>query len=480
LVRLSDVDKPFDYNGWDTAHSLITHQIWYENGIGNYHFSPVYTFNNLKDKNINNLGGIKDEKGNYYYVSYPPFSFILPFIISKALKVYPTLLSLNIFNSFVHLVSAILIYLLMTLLLKKDRQKETALAAFTGFILYLFSPGNFWFYTNIYFADILVNTFFIAGVYFILKIIWQNKFYSAIYLLFFGVLIFLMAYTEWLGLFFALTVLLYSFIKAKKDKRYLLLFSVAAIATLVSIFLTLFQYASISGFFDLFIELKNKYLIRGDLGSFLKLRPYLNVIYFYKTYYLTEILILTVLSLISFCFLGSKLRKWLKSKYIFLYFAFVPVALHYLFFFNFNYNHSFSTLKTSTFLIVAISLLIHKLVQLYFPKARESYYIFSVLFIIGSAIIYTRHPFSNYAKYNYQLLGKGIRENSTIVDNIFICRYPDGFIEPQVLYYSHRNIRYCRDKKEAEDIIKKLNMGKSVIFTVSQDRQITDIERIND
>ncbi len=479
-VRFSDINKPLDYNGWSTAHSLITQQIWYENGIQNYNFSPVYTFNNQKDKNINNIGGIKDNKDNFYYVSYPPFSFLLTFIIFKLFGIYPSLLPLNIFNTFLHIISAIFIYLLISLVLKYEKQRGVNRGAFMGFILYLFSPGNFWFYTNIYFVDVLANTFFIVGVYFILKIIWQKKSHSTIYLLLFGILIFISIYTEWLGLFFAISVLSYSLIKAKKDKRYLILFQVTVISAFISILLILFQYASISGFSDLMIELQNKFLTRGGFGSFFKLKSYLNVIYFYKTYYSFEILILIILSLIYFYFQRGKIRKWLKNKNAFLYFALAPVALHYLFFFNFNYNHSFSTLKSSTFLIIAISLLSHKIIRLFIWRIEKLYYILLTLFIVGSVVIYKQHIFSNYGRYNYQLLGRSIKENSKIGDSIFICNYPDGFIEPQVLYYSHRNIRYCRDKNDAEDIINKLNIGKSVIFTLNQNRQITGIERIND
>ncbi len=480
FVRFSDIDKPLDYNGWTTAQVLVTQQIWYENGIQKYYFSPVFTFNNQNDKNIKNIGGLKDNQGNYYYVSYPPLSFLLPFSIFKLLGIYPALLPLNIFSTFLHITSAISIYLLISLFKNDEKRAGLDKRAFIGYILYLFSPGNFWFYTNIYFADILVNTIFISGVYLILRIILKKKFHSKLHLLLFGILIFVMVYTEWLGLFFSISVLLYSGICAKKDKRYLTLFFITAISTFIAILLTLFQYASISGFPGLIIELQNKFLTRGGFNSFLKLKPYLNVIYFYKTYYSFEILVLIMLSLISFCFLPGKIRKWLKDGYIFLYFAFVPVALHYLFFFNFNHNHSFSSLKTSPLLITLISLLLHKVIQSLIPKAEKLYYIFAVLFITSSTVVYTQHTFSDYRKYNYQLLGREIRESSIIDDNIFICGYPDGFIEPQVLYYSHRNIRHCRDKKEAEDIITKLNIGKSVIFTLSQDRQIINKERFND
>ncbi len=480
IVRFSDINKPLDYNGWSTAHSLITQQIWYKGGIQNYNFSPVYTFNNLKDKNIDNLGGIKDAKGNYYYVSYPPFSFLLPFIIFKLLGIYPSLLPLNIFNAFLHVASAIFVYLLISLVLKKEKQIGVNHEAFFGFILYLFSPGNFWFYTNIYFADILVNTFFIAGVYFILKIIRQENFFSAKYLLFFGIIVLAGVYTEWLGLFFPISVLLYSIIKTKQDKRYLMLFSVTIIFTLISIFLTLYQYTSISGFSNLINEMQHKFLSRGGFSSLFNLKFFMNIIYFYKTYYLSEILVLVVLSLISFYFLRRNIRKWLKDIYIFLYFALVPVTLHYLFFYNFNSNHSFSTLKASLLLIVAISFLIHKLVQLLFPKTRKLYYIFMMLLISGSVFIYTQHSFSNYGKYDYQLLGKSIKENTVVEDNIFICGYPDGFIEPQVLYYSHRNIRSCNNIKDAKNIVNKLKIGKSTVFTLDQERKIINMEKIDD
>ena len=129
LVRLPKIGRPLsEHHEWLTATSILHIQIWYENGIGRYHFAPVLSFNNKADKYINNWAseGMVDKEGNYYYTSYPPFAFIFPYFIFKFLHIYPTHTGLQIFNMILQCLCSIFLFLLIKKNLKSYRQIQLA------------------------------------------------------------------------------------------------------------------------------------------------------------------------------------------------------------------------------------------------------------------------------------------------------------------------------------------------------------------
>ena len=66
------------YHEWITAHTLLTCQIWEENGGPSaYNFNPVYTYPGEGNGHRDVLGGVAAKNGDVYYVSYPPFTFYL-------------------------------------------------------------------------------------------------------------------------------------------------------------------------------------------------------------------------------------------------------------------------------------------------------------------------------------------------------------------------------------------------------------------
>ena len=93
------------HHQWLSAHTLLTLTIWDENGIANHNFNPVYTFGNPRDKHIQSLtSGIPDEKGDYYYVSYPPFSFLLAYFCLSVVQAPISPYSIYALNLLLHFV----------------------------------------------------------------------------------------------------------------------------------------------------------------------------------------------------------------------------------------------------------------------------------------------------------------------------------------------------------------------------------------
>ena len=146
IVRLPTINRPLALHyEWGMAHILITLQIWEENGISNYNFNPVYTFNNYGDKFSSNIGRLPDENKNHYYTSYPPFAFYFPFFIFKILGIYPDLLPLKILNLILHLFTSILIYTIISKICNKPVYGIIFYPALISAFIYIFLPVNLWY-----------------------------------------------------------------------------------------------------------------------------------------------------------------------------------------------------------------------------------------------------------------------------------------------------------------------------------------------
>ena len=226
-------------------------QIWYDNGIENYGYNPVMTYNNPADKFINNSanqsGRMLDKNGNYYYVSHPPFAYYFPYLIFKILHIRPDVLPLQIFNLVLHFISGLFVYFMVCLLSFNRARSLPYRSALVAFTIYIFLPVTLWFQGNVYMSDMAVHTFFIIGVYTALKMIIRQRFYSPKYIFFYILLLSLMIYTSWLGIFFAFGVLVYSLLHVRSISGFRVLIWSTLIVSLVMLRVIVYQYAQING-----------------------------------------------------------------------------------------------------------------------------------------------------------------------------------------------------------------------------------------
>jgi len=263
LVRLPNLDRPlYKHHEWLTATVLRTLQIWEEGGALEHKFLPVMTYPNGADRNIGDFAATsRDAGGNCYYLSYPPFARIFPYLIFKPLGIHPDVLPLQILNLICHFMSAFFVYFILILMLDKE---SSGLPALFGFAVYLFSPETMWFQSNVYMSEILAQLFFIMGAYFFLKLD-AGRGGKADYFLF-GLANFLLNYTEWLGVFFALSASLYA-LKNFRRKEMRIILAIIAATTLIPLALTLWQYASISGLDAFLGPALEKFKFRSGFAS---------------------------------------------------------------------------------------------------------------------------------------------------------------------------------------------------------------------
>lgn len=479
VVRIPLLNRPLsNHHEWLTAHTLRINQIWFENGIRYYGFWPIMTYNNDADRNINNAASIKDDKGNYYYISYPPFSYFLPFMFFRAFSIYPDVLPLQTLNLILHLINSSLIFLLAAKLTEKRSKDEINSAAIIGFAVYVFSPATLWFHSNVYFADTLVQTFFISGIYFAVKYAEERNNRN---LLLFSAAVFLMAYTEWIAGFFVASLLLYSLLN-RGEKWVKILFLAAAASSLLAVLLTVSHYSQIAGFDSYAAAFTKKYLSRSavtadEYGQTTNLSSLPKIIKYYMQNYGPIILTLVILLLISVKTNKRRFEEilWDNKTVVFaLFLSASPALMHHIFGLNFTLSHDFSVLKTSVFFSLTAALL--------YESAREkTKKPVDVLLILAFAACVFLYLYGNLFVYTNPFLGGGLRQNleyreiglaikeSAKQDEVIFIKKDNYTIVPQLIFYAHRNIALWENEEKARELIRLNKAKKGIVFVLNKD-----------
>jgi len=476
-----------------TAVSLRVLDIWDQEGAMKYDFNPVMNYPGEANKHINNwastTGKIIDDEGNYYYISHPPFAYILPHLVFKILHVKPSVLAIQIFHLFINFISALFIYLIVCLLGQQKPFLKTYWSGVIGFSIYLFSQGVLWFQCNTYMSDMLVHLFFILNVYIILKLLIRKRFFSPKYLVWYAIVLFLMIYTSWLGVFFAFSVFLYSLIKLRKTKVFIPLNLITLFVSIAAIALFTYQYSLINGFDNYLDQMMNRMGDRGSAmasGGILTILKGLafGVIQMLKGY-LTSYLPLFLLlgSFVYLTFSKTKLRiVFTKNGYRFLWLSTLPVILLHFFLLNYS-GHDFVSLYGSLFLSVLIAILYDKL------KNAKTLSIFQLRLGIGIVILssiasyyYINRPgdlsLKGVAYASSKELGEQIARDSFEDEVIFI--QGNLSVDPQIIYYAHRNILKVKDAAEAQRFLLAHGIDEGILYhyTKESHNSFTEIERI--
>ena len=182
-TRFPHIDRPLSGgNEWVTAMSMIALENLAIQGALPHKFGIIQTYPQPADKYVN-VSSYMNEKGDGYYMSFPPFSIIFPFLIFKVLFLTPSVKLLQIFNMTLHAIAAIFIFLTIRLAISNSTYKD--FYAVFGSIIFIFTAPNLWYFSNIYSWDIFWHYIWVAAIYiFILLIDYSKKGYSSNLLIF--------------------------------------------------------------------------------------------------------------------------------------------------------------------------------------------------------------------------------------------------------------------------------------------------------
>lgn len=437
-------------------------------------------YNKFMNNHASTTGGIMDKEGNYYYISHPPFAYILPHWVHKIVHVKPSVLSLQILNLFLNLISAIFIYLIVCLLLKQKPFKETSFAGVVGFSLYLFNPAVLWFQCNTYMSDMLVHVFFITTLYALINLIQTDQPVQKKQFIFFAFSLFLMQYTSWLGFLFAGVMMAFAFQKRKETIIFKHLLLTSALISLTSLSLILYQYIRIAGFDEFILQMTDRITERGGPGASSS-AYFTNVWLGTKTIllnYMSSYLPLIGLILVLFVVLIKKERIQILKQNIskpFLIFSITPILILHFFLLNYS-GHDFVCLYASLFLSVFAALLIHNMEMQKSPQKTVLYSAIVITIISSIALYYfvnTPGDVSltneNYAK--NKEIGQYIKDHVAIDEVVFYTgNYP---IYPEIILYAGRNLMQVKDKHEALDFMKAHAFNKGFWFQIDEQGKIS-------
>lgn len=473
LVRLPLLDRPLSkHHEFCTAISVRVLQVWYDNGISNYGYNPVMTYNNAADKNINNnanaSGRMIDAEGNYYYVSHPPFAYYFPYAIFKILHIRPGVLSLQVLNLGLHFLSGLFIYFTLCLLSFRRSRSYPYRSAIVAFTIYTFLPATMWFQGNVYMSDMAVHTLFIIGVYIALKMIIRQKFFSPKYIISYLIVLGLMIYTSWLGVFFAFGVLVYSLLHVQAIKGFKVLIWGTLAVLLVTLPLIVYQYSQINGLEAYLGEMINRYIQRGSLEPTDRGLWHFFISYFslLKTLLYNYALNYAVgyVALLVFLWVAISRKKlkivFSENGYRFIWLSVTPILLMHLFFLNYS-AHDFTTLYASLFFSVVGGVLYDKVKKSGAFPIRDMQIGLTLIVIL---------MVGQYYLMNYRT--EGIQCDKTVGENIAKTAQKDEVVfctgsaaPPQLVHYAQRNIQVVNNIEEAKAILQQRHQA-GILFHV--------------
>jgi hypothetical protein len=465
---------------WNTATVLRHLQIWEQTSPWNYIFNPVVTYQTPANKFIDNHASTEEgfliyegKDNNYYYTSYPQFGYIAPYIFFKILFLKPSLVGLRLFGILIQICTAFFVYKILTNITKKK------IIGFVGFASYMLQPIGLHYYPNNYMSDMLVPLFFVSTIYFLLKIVHEKE-YTKTTAVLFVLSMFLMIYTEYIGLFLVGIIFLYALIYRRTCTKFLLW--TTFLIPPITMSLIILQYALVGDLNSFWAVMVDRYTRSYESQSISEAVRTLFLGY-WKWYAPSLILIggFALLKLFSGLIASQKeyeLSVLEKSKIGVI--AVIPILvifIHHGILLHWTSFHAqyFSTLKTAASVSIGIGLLVWVLLY----RTHFQYMRTMKIFVVGMFIVcelwsikvYKETLVYNVSPYAYCDVGEAM---STYVEANQIIFVKDSRLErhefpinPVIVSCAGRNIAIYTNKQEAKDLLEKNKVTAGVIFTLT-------------
>ncbi|MBP7497778.1 MAG: hypothetical protein KA792_08960 [Bacteroidales bacterium] len=492
LIRYGYMSYKVPSNNQGHLILLTTLENFVKQGATDCYYSPIQTWNNKGDKHITYYKRLEDYKGNNYYISHPPFSFILTYSVFKILNLTPNQFALQLMGLISHLLSAVFIYLIITNYFNR-RAFAFFFPAIISYISYLFVPVLMHLYLYHIFCETFVQPFWIIGIYFTLILFKNEVNRKKLFLL--GILIFLMIYTEWLGLFFAFALSILCLYYRKREKKYKLIFLTSLISSVLALFTILIQYSSINGFSSFIHSFYIRFIERSgffgnglsDQGlSFLNPQSYLlllkqihNLMNGFGYLFLAMFIVSLIITIRS---KNYKFKLSQEAKYL-ITLSLLPPLMYFFVFFNASIIHYIYIAKFAVPMSLFMGVIYKKLL-LAFSFKQTKFFIFTFAIVKVAVLIISIYIFIARAPYdeNYAYLEKVteiITDNTTGDEAIFVNIKSKAFNPLVFLNYStKRNIMFSNNQYQAKKLMIDNNKQKAVFFRFNQKKNFYSIEHL--
>lgn len=151
LINIPDQDTMNVRNSDAVWHTLLITECMEEVPVSVHKMLPIVTLGDEADKHIPWGACVPDQYGNYYYTSFMPLSFIVPYLFFELPGIKATPFSLSLLSAILGLISCVLLYQLLVLMYGKRLNRGILLAAVLA--LYMFAPEMLHSNTEVYWGQ---------------------------------------------------------------------------------------------------------------------------------------------------------------------------------------------------------------------------------------------------------------------------------------------------------------------------------------
>ena len=249
-----------NYNYLDsnaTWHVLLTIQAYDETPASTHKFLPIVSLGDETDKGIQWAEMIADAEGNYYYTSFSPAGFALPYFFFKIVHLPTTEVSLYVFNTVLCCLSLLFTMKLFADLFKGKLRKEVVMIVTT--LLFAFQTeimhGMGMVYWHQSLTQVLLPLQFLCFLHYEDDKKWRIGYY---------VLAVIMPYVEWTGFISNVGVALGLFFKhgIKIQKQDFMRAFWTAVCTILALMLLCGHYLSVVDWGNFQQALQDRYHMR--------------------------------------------------------------------------------------------------------------------------------------------------------------------------------------------------------------------------
>jgi len=247
-----------------TWHTLLTMQAYDETPISQHKFLPIVSLGGVDNKGISWGATIPDKEGNFYYTSFSPAGFVLPYLFIKVFRLPINETSLYYFNTLLFAISAVLWAFFLKTIYTSEKWRWHIICI--GVLTYIFSPELFHGMGIVYWHQSIMQVMLIAQflTYYQYKTKNSKKGKIAFYLI-----TLIIPYIEWTGYVANLGFALFELGSDWKFdlKRAWKNAIVIGAITVASFGLFTVHYLSVVAASDFFLALKNRFFARNIASS---------------------------------------------------------------------------------------------------------------------------------------------------------------------------------------------------------------------
>ena len=445
---------------------MTTARIWDKEGAARNGFMPVQTYSNAADKGISYFPRLVSASGDNYYVSFPPFIFLFSYYVLKLFGFCVSVTGLHFLNLFVQIIGAWYLCRILQFFLPSGNQ---LLPFISALCVWVFAATNLEFY---FFAEILGLCLFLALTYHCIGYInytRDNRFFIFIYA-------FLLAYTEWISLFFFLSlVVIYLFFPSQRPRLKGLIF-LCGTAISAGILLMLVQFSGINGWYALAKSLALRLTMRtgyfSERLSEVGVQIYsLQTLYFlirntWKSLYLFPLVFAGMVIAARVFSPGAVKNYFIKYRVAILLLC-LPVFFHGIVFANATALHNHYLVKYTVPLALGLALCASILNK--GARSRVALWLIFILTTVFSVHYFRTHYSTNDAPDFWISASNYIKENSAEDESLFL-KMESPYYMPAVALtcFTGRNIALAENEAAAKSKAILLGKKRGVFYDLNE------------